>query len=324
MSEPDMTDPELPDEEDAAAQPPEDPTFPKTCRWRNGREALAHFASYEGATQSQQHIKPLHWYVACRLVIEGGFRPDEITPRPPFTFRKRKGKWHLAYDPALAEGGEATVLGGLKTKNVDVVVNKPGLGPVLAVSCKGMTGAFRNLTNRMEETIGECTNLHITYPAMVFGYLFVIRANRLVEEAAAIAENEDAPPAKQLKANDIAMAIGGEPVESIIRFHYALRELTGRRGIRNDVSRYEAVSLALVEMADADLGTLLPNYPAEDSPLRLEQFFETLYLRYDERFVYAAPDLKSVTQRLEWAPESPAFQTDQNYPNIDYPVRFSE
>lgn len=60
---------------------------------------------------------------------------------------------------------------------------------------------------------------------MVFGYLFVIRANRLIEEAAAITGAEDAPPAKQLKANDIAMAMGGEPVESIIRFHSALREL---------------------------------------------------------------------------------------------------
>ena len=84
------------------------------------------------------------------------------------------------------------------------------------------------------------------------------------------------------------------------------------------------MSLALVEMADADLGALLPTYPAEESPLRLEQFFETLYLRYDERFVHAAPDLKSVTQRLEWAPESAAFQNDQSYPNIDYPVRCSE
>ena len=61
------------------------------------------------------------------------------------------------------------------------MINKDGLGPVLAVSCKGMTGAFRNLTNRMEETIGECTNLHITYPALVFGYLFVIRANKRTE-----------------------------------------------------------------------------------------------------------------------------------------------
>ena len=251
---------------------PKNSDFPKTCQWTNQRQALMHFASYEGATQSQQHIKPLHWYVACRLVIEGGFRPEEITPRPPFSLKKQKGKWQLAYDPALAAGGEATVLGELKTKNVDVVVSKPGLGPVLAVSCKGMTGAFRNLTNRMEETIGECTNLHITYPAMVFGYLFVIRANRIIEEAVAVVAEERAPPPRQLKANDIAMAVGGEPVESIIRFHSALRELTGRRGIRNDVSRYEAVSLALVEMADADLGTLLPSYPAIDSPLRLERF----------------------------------------------------
>lgn len=322
MSEEGMPDPELPTEEESADFE-EDPDFPKTCQWINQSQALSHFASYVGATQSQQHIKPLHWYVACRLVIEGGFRPDEVTPRPPFDIKKRKGKWHLSFNPDLAEGGEATVLGGLKTKNVDVVVNKKGLGPVLAVSCKGMTGAFRNLTNRMEETIGECTNLHITYPAMVFGYLFVIRANRQVEEAAAITAEEGATAGRQLKANDIAMAVGGEPVESIIRFHSALRELTGRRGIRNDVSRYEAVSLAMVEMADADLGALLPNYPAKDSALRLEQFFETLYLRYDERFVYAAPDLKSVTQRLEWSPESVALQPESGFPVIEYAARIA-
>ena len=298
--------------------------FPRTCQWTNEGAALTHFATYTGPTQSQQHIKPLHWYVACRLVLEGGFRPEDITPRPPFEARRRAGAWQLSYDPALAQGGEATVLGGLKTKNVDVVVNKPGLGPVLAVSCKGMTGAFRNLTNRMEETIGECTNLHITYPALVFGYLFVIRANRLIEEAAEVAGGgASGPPARQLQANDIAMAQGGEPVESIIRFHAALRELTGRRGIRNDVSRYEAVSLALVEMADADVGALLPGFPSADSPLRIEQFFKTLYLRYDERFVYAAPDIKNVTQRLEWAPDSPALQPGAG-PDIDFPVRHAE
>lgn len=47
-------------------------------------DALHTFATYAGATQSQQHIKPLHYYVACRLVLEGGFLPEEITPRPPF------------------------------------------------------------------------------------------------------------------------------------------------------------------------------------------------------------------------------------------------
>src|SRR5207249_3313534 len=80
-----------------------------------------------------------------------------------------------------------------------------------------------------------------------------------------------------------------------------------RRGIRDDVSRYEAVALALVEAGTADAGSVLAQFPPHDSPTRIEQFFQTLYLRYDERFVYGAPELKSLTRRLEWAPSSPAF-----------------
>lgn len=51
------------------------------CEWWSLRSALAHFVTFRGSTQSQRHIKPLHWYVACRLVVEGGFDPDEIVPR---------------------------------------------------------------------------------------------------------------------------------------------------------------------------------------------------------------------------------------------------
>ena len=90
----------------------------------------------------------------------------------------------------------------------------------------------------------------------------------------------------------------------------ALRELTGRRGIRDDVSRYEAVSLTLVESNSATPGRILPDFPAADSPLRIEQFFQALYLRYDERYVYAAPDLKHVAQRIEWSGASPALTDD--------------
>lgn len=279
---------------------------PMVCRWIGAEAALEHFASYTGVTQSQQHIKPLHWYVACRLVLEGGFLPEEVTPRPPFVWRKRGREDQLLFDPSGATGAESTVLGGLKTKNVDVVVTKPTLGPVMAVSVKGTIGAFRNLTNRMEEAVGDCTNLHITYPAMVAGFVSVLRANRQQEEAAEEVAPEAAPPARQLSANDIAIQKGGEPVETIIRYHTALRELTGRRGIRDDVSRYEAVAMALVESNMAGPGTVLAHFPPNDSPLRLEQFFAALYLRYDERYVYAAPDLKSVTRRREWAPASPA------------------
>jgi hypothetical protein len=153
------------------------PAPDNVCKWINQYNALQTFATYTGATQSQQHIKPLHHYVACRLVLEGGFLPDDITPHPPFRAMRRE-EWELSYDPAAATGSERTLLGGLKTKDVDVVIIKNGLGPVMAVSCKGAIGAFRNLTNRMEEAVGDCTNLHITYPAMVTGFLFVLRAHR--------------------------------------------------------------------------------------------------------------------------------------------------
>jgi hypothetical protein len=290
------------------------------CRWTTQAEALNAFAHFTGKTQSANHIKPLHWYVACRLVLEGGFHPDDITPRPPFRVQRRSGKPPiLTYDESAAGGGERTVLGGLKTKNVDVVVTRDGIGPVLAVSCKGVTGAFRNLTNRMEETIGECTNLHITYPALALGYLVLIRANRTAEAALEqiAAATETGEPERELAANDIAMSEGGEPIAGIMRFHNALRELLGRRGIRNDVSRYEAIGMGLVEMEAGNRGALLESYPVEDSPLRLERFFDTLYLRYDERFVTSAPDLSSVTRRLEWAADSPALQVR----GLDYDAR---
>ena len=303
------------------------PTEGRVCHWINAREALRHFATYAGATQGQYHIKPLHWYVACRLVLEGGFHPDDIMPRPPFKVVRKGKKNFLHFDPTSGTGGERTVLGGLKTKNVDVVVTKEGIGPVMAVSCKGMTGAFRNLTNRMEETIGECTNLHITYPAMVFGYMFVIRANESIAKIAGTAEAETAPALRQLAANDIAIQAGGEPVESIFRFHTALRQLTGRQGIRDDGSRYEAVTLAMVKTTGERAGDVMSTFPAYDSPLRIEQFFETLYLRYEERYVLGAPDLKSVTRRYQWDASSPVFNeitdltNDYVSPVLDYKPR---
>ncbi len=127
------------------------------CQWVSHTSALAHFVTFRGSPQSQRHIKPLHWYVACRLVVEGGFHPDEIMPRPPFRVEGSSRRPMLVDDPSRGGTGERTVYGGLKTKDVDVVVTKEGIGPVLAVSCKGAIGAFRNLTNRMEEAVGDCT-----------------------------------------------------------------------------------------------------------------------------------------------------------------------
>jgi hypothetical protein len=86
-----------------------------------------------------------------------------------------------------------------------------------------------------------------------------------------------------------------------------LRELSGRRGIRNDVSRYESIALTMIDTSSQKAGTIFPDFPPSDSLLRLERFFATLYLRYDERYVFGAPKLESVTRRLEWSPASPFF-----------------
>lgn len=276
---------------------------PKPCAWRSQTEALREFATFSGKTQGQGHIKPLHWYIACRLVLEGGFHPDEISPRPPFEVVRKKGRLLLSFDPSNAGASERTVLGGLKTKDVDVVVNKDGIGPVLAVSCKGMTGALRNLTNRMEETIGESTNLHITYPSLVFGYMFVIRANRREATEASSESARDATHPVTQRPNDIAIGEDSTPVASLMRFHYALRGMAGRLGVRNDISRYEAVALGVVD----DEGALLEEFPPRDSTVLFRDFFRTLYRRYEERFVFNAPALGTVTRRNYWSSESPVF-----------------
>lgn len=202
----------------------------------------------------------------------------------------------LVYDPSAARAGEQTVLGGVKTKQVDVTVSKPGIGPCIAVSVKGTVGAFRNLTNRMEEAIGDCTNLHISYPNLVYGFLHVMKANV-------------AGPG--VPANDVAIAINGHAVSSIQRYHDAMSELTGRRGVRNDYTRYEAVAIALVQPTGESIGELLPNFPASSSRLLFSAFFDALYKTYDHRFVYAAPDLRRITARLEWDQSSPALATAQ-------------
>jgi hypothetical protein len=88
------------------------------CKWISGNDAFRAFATHDGITQSAKHIKPLHWYIACRLVLEGGFHPDYITPRPPFdvTETKAKGRTRLflSYDPAKGGTGEQVILGGLR------------------------------------------------------------------------------------------------------------------------------------------------------------------------------------------------------------------
>ena len=263
---------------------------PPKCQWLTMNQALTTFVANVSGHQSSEHIKPLHWYVACRLVIEGGFRPDEVRPRPPFDIKKRGKRWLLNYSETLGGGEERTVLGGLKTKSVDVVVTKDGVGPVIAVSMKGTLKAFRNLTNRMEEAVGDCTNLHIAYPALVYGFLHVLRANR----------EEDGVP-----MNDVAIYKSGAVADGILRYHDVMARLVGRNDIRDVATKYEAATICLADPRTETAGNLIADFPPENSLLGFNPFFDRLYEQYDQRFIYAAPALKTVTRRLEWDSESP-------------------
>ena len=285
------------------------------CRWLGLEDALTLFAYPTGKTQSQAHIRPLHWYVACRLVVEGGFLPDEITPRPPFEARRQRRQWLLEHAPARGGSGEQTVIGGLKTKDVDVTVAKRDIGPCLAVSVKGTLNAFRNLTNRMEEAVGDCTNLHIAYPNLVYGFLHLLRGNREGLRSHDEASVVHAAPDGAVRSNDIAIRRDGVVVDSIRRYHDVLLGLTGRRGIRNDITRYESLALTLIQPRPVAVAR---EWPPPDSPLRFESLFTTLYREYDQRYVFAAPKLAKRTHRVVWSEASPALDEGMR---LDYEPR---
>ena len=81
--------------------------------------------------------------------------------------------------------------------------------------------------------------------------------------------------------------------------------------------------MGLIDVCNDNVGQPLTFFPPPESPLILERFFDSLYLRYDERFVYSAPDLSSKTRRSEWSADSPAF----DYPlasSMDYEFRLAE
>jgi hypothetical protein len=243
------------------------------------------------AWQSQAHIKPLHQHFALRLVLEGGFLPEEVTPHPPLRIDAEKGEDVLVFDPDAANEAEQTILGGLKTKSVDVVVTKPNIGPVIGISVKGTLNAFRNLTNRMEEAAGDATNLHLMYPGLVYGFFHVLKANRA--------------GTPKVSVNDVAIGSEGTVVPSIARYHDVLLGLTGRLLVRNELSKYEAVSLAMIDPVAGPHGHLSQSFPPAATVLRAEHFFPALLKRYDLRFPYVAPSMRNLL-RCSWSADSPA------------------
>jgi hypothetical protein len=125
----------------------------------------------------------------------------------------------------------------------------------------------------------------------VYGFLHVLRANR---------ETPGARP------NDLALDAAGRVVRSIVKFHNIMQSMTGRRFLQDDVARYEAGCLLLVDMDDPRAGRVFPDFPLEASPLRLAEFFNTLYKTYDFRYPYVAESIAEA-RRVTWSDSSPAF-----------------
>jgi hypothetical protein len=241
----------------------------------------------DSRTQSGQHIKLVHAHCSNRLVIEGGFPPEWVRPRPPLVSKAGpSNSYGLAYSPEAESSTEQSVLGGMKYKNLDVAVLPPGIGPALGVSVKSTGSAFRNLTNRMEDAPGDCVNIHMMYPGFVFGFLHLIRFGRVADG---------------LGANDASFDSQDRPFDSIVRYHNALCALTGRSTITDSPTRYESIGL-LVYRCLGEKVEIWPGYPAPDSPIHYSKFFQRLYEVYDLRYAY--PDARGINHRKSWAVSS--------------------
>lgn len=234
-------------------------------------------------TQSGEHIKSLHAYCAGRLVLEGGILPEWISPRPPLvSSHTSNAVYELKYSAAAESDAERRVLGGIKYKSIDVTAVVDGLGPATGISVKSTGNAFRNLTNRMEEALGECTNIHLMYPGFVFGFLHLIRFSKVSETG---------------NPQDSSFGEDDEPLDSLKRYHEVLVALSGRHAITDSGMRYESVGL-LVYRCRGQKAEIWPNYPSPKSPVHFSGFFKRLYDLYDLRFGY--PDPRGPNIRKEW------------------------
>lgn len=242
-------------------------------------------------TQSGKHIKSVHAYCGARLVLEGGILPEWISPRPPLlSNRISNAAYGLRYSAAAESEAERRVLGGIKYKSVDVTAVVDGLGPAIGISAKSTGNAFRNLTNRMEEALGECTNVHLMYPGFVFGFLHLIRFSKSSEVG---------------NPQDASFAEDDEPLALMKRYHEVLVALSGRHAITDSGMRYESVGL-LVYQCRGQQAAIWPSYPPPDSPVHFSRFFKRFYDLYDLRFGYPDPDGPNI--RKEWQPQGPSIQ----------------
>lgn len=150
------------------------------------------------------------------------------------------------------------VLGGYLEKEIDVCYIVEDTGPLLAISVKSqMSSIAKNAINRFEEYVGDAANLHTRYPLLVLGFLLLV------------------------PVSDETFDETGAPKDLLYRVEALLEQATGRVTGANPGS-YEASTLLVVDFNQTP-PTIHPSFPAPDSPLRIEGFFERLMEQYRQR-----------------------------------------
>jgi hypothetical protein len=171
------------------------------------------------------------------------------------------------------------ISGAFFDKSVDLVAFHKTAGPTLAVSVKSLAkGVGKNLTNRVEEYVGEATNLHTRYPMLVFGFLILLEARSIPRNATdSDITFENTPTPSDLSATGLRV------IERI-------RAFGNRRSPTDPVGAYEATSAMFVTNWTSENSGFGPGSPRiqEKEPaawdrLAVQNFFLQLSELYQAR-----------------------------------------
>ena len=162
------------------------------------------------------------------------------------------------------EVGPVRVIGGIRPQNYDVGYRPDGVRFVSDSKTLNDTRSVgKNFQNMVNDLGTEATTVHIRFPYAVVGFVVIIPTPCLT----------------------------GQTRE---RFTRMLDRLVGRNSPIDVPHKAEAMTLV---MWNPDNGTIDPNWPSPESPLRIEQFSEQVQAAYRERYDGMAPhDKPSPTQ----------------------------
>jgi hypothetical protein len=149
----------------------------------------------------------------------------------------------------------------------------------------------------MEEAVGDCTNIHLRYPSLVYGFYHVILANR---------SNQIGLHRLVRDEKDVSIGDDGSLVSQVSRYILAIEALSGRNRQLDEPSAYEAIAIHMVESSPSILGQPFEWIAEGETRLHRGHFLEKLFRIYHFRYPFMAEKLPE-TRRVEWSPESPLF-----------------